>query len=144
MSCTPSRAWFGLSSLGKTHCLSGASPAGCVVFVCTEKQVSNNLRNLLCVTSVPHTGSSSTQTHLLHFPGVTWWGSFFCCQDYQKDLSTSHVLLCASGRPSLSLPTLPWIVHSRSTIKASPSIIFSGLRMLRQISIEFVVRLRAI
>jgi hypothetical protein len=39
---------------------------------------------------------------------------------------------------------LPWIVHSRSTVKASPSIISPGLRMLRQISIEFVMRLRAI
>ena len=106
--------------------------------------MSNNLHNLSCVTSVPHTGSSSTHTQLLHFPGGTRWGSFFFSQDCQNDLSTSHVLLCASGRPSLSLPELPCLVHSRSTIKASPSIIFSGLRMLHQISVEFVVRLRAI
>jgi len=112
MSCTPSRAWFGLSYLGKTHCLSGASPFGYVVFVCSEKQVSNNLRKLSCVTSVPHTGSCSTHTRLLHFPGGTCWGVFFCSQDCQKDLSTSHVLFCASGRPSLSLTEHPCIVHS--------------------------------
>jgi len=59
-------------------------------------------------------------------------------------LSTSHVSLCAAGKPSFSILGLPWIVHSRSTVKVSPSIILSGLRMLRQISIEFVVRLSAI
>jgi len=84
-----------------------------------------DLRNLSCITSVPHTGSSSMHTQLLHFPGGKCWGSLSCFQDCQKDLSTSHVLLCASGRPSLSLPELTWIVHSRSTIKASPSIIRS-------------------
>jgi len=69
--------------------------------------MSNDLCNLSYVTSVPHTGSSSMHTQLLHFPGGIHWGSFFCSQDCQKDLSTSHVLLCASGRPSLSLPELP-------------------------------------
>jgi len=78
------------------------------------------------------------------FPWRHMLGFIFLFQDCQKYLSTSNVFLDASGRPSLSLPKLPWIVHSRSTIKASPSIIFSGLRILRQISIEFVVRLRAI
>ena len=144
MSCIPSRSLFGLSCFGRTHCLSGASPLGCVSFVCFEKQMSNSLRSLSWVTSVPHTSSSSTHTHSLHCPGGTSWGSLFCSQDCQKDLSISHVLLCASGSPSSLLLELPWIVHSRSTVKAYPSIIFPGLRMLRQISIEFVMRLRAI
>jgi len=105
-----------------------------------EKHVSKILRILLWVTSVPHTGSLSIHTQSLHFTQGTGCGLLFCSQDCQKDLSTSHVLLCAFGRPSLSLLGLPWIVHSRSTVRVSPSIILSGLRMFCQISIEFVVR----
>ena len=78
---------------------------------------------------------------LLHFSGVTSWDLFFGSQDCQKFLSTSHVLVCASGRSSLSFAEHLYIFHSRSTIRASPSIIFPGLRILRQISIQFVVRL---
>jgi len=92
----------------------------------------------LWVITVPHNGSLSIHTHSLHSQG-TGSGSLFCSQDCQKNLSTSHVLLCAIGRPSVSFLGLPWIVHPRSTVRVSPSIISSGSRMFRQISNEFVV-----
>ena len=71
------------------------------------------------------------------------WGSFSLTQDCPKDLSASHVLLCDAGRPKFFSPENPYIVHSSNTISASPFIIFSGLRMSRQTSYEFVVRLKA-
>ena len=82
-----------------------------------------------------HTGSLSIHTQSLHFTQGTSCGSLFCSQDCQKDLSISHVLLYAFGKPSVSLLGLPWNVHSRSTVRVSPSIILSGLRMFRQILI---------
>jgi len=98
----------------KTYCLSGVSPVGCVVLFCSEKPVSSRFRSLLCFTSVPHTGSSSTNIQLLHFSGVTCWGLFFV-PGLPKGPVDSHVLVCASGRSSLSFPEHPCIFHSRST-----------------------------
>ena len=109
-----------------------------MLFLSLEKHVSRILLIPLWVISVPHTGSLSIHTHSL-LSQDTGCGSLFYSQDCQKDLSTSHVLLCAIGRPSVSFLGLPWIVHSRSTVRVSPSIILSGSRMFRQISNEFVV-----
>ena len=89
--------------------------------------------------TVPHIGSWSTQTHSVPSQD-TGSGLLFCSQDCQKDLSTSHVLLNIIGRPNVSIMGLPWIVHSKSTIRVSPFIILSGLRMFCQISYELVVR----
>ena len=77
--------------------------------------------------------------HSLLVAKGTICGSLFCTQDCQKDWSTNHDVFSALNIPRSSLLELPWIVHSRRTIKISPSIILSELRMLRQILLEFPV-----
>ena len=146
MSCNPCRTLFVPSRFGSSICPSGMSLLGCAAVdpgaapVCSEKRMSKAVRDL----SLPHTGSSFMHTHLPHFTVGIRLGSLFRTQDCQKDLSASHVLLYAAGRPSFSPSENPYIVHSSNIISASPSIIFSGLRLFRQTSYEVLVRLRAI
>jgi len=99
---------------------------------------------LACLVSAGHIVSVGRRLLNVLYSFVQRSRCLMICVVYRELLQCLIMVLCVSGSPSLSLLELPWIVHSRSTVKTSPSILFPGLRMLRQISIEFVMLLRAI
>ena len=132
--------WFGLSCLGKTHCLSGSSPRGFVVFVCSEKQIYVIYHVLLlcpilvllrCTPSCCISLEANAGAHCL----VSRIARRTCrpAMSYFVPL-VGLVYRCPSSR-GLS------ILEAPSRLRR-PSFILSGLRILRQILIEFVVHLR--